>query len=374
LAAWREFCRVLSETGEAILGPRFPSGDREPVEGIRHLATSTANWLTTAFSAELDLGMYRLNDLLTPWGGPNADNVYHHARIDDQGTYRLRGRMHSCQEFLLALRIANMHQEVYGTLGEISATDLGIGPGDEVDVLFSPSGEGGVAIPPGTRMIAVREYYYDWQQDEPATLILERLDGVPTPGGVVAALNDAGDQVRRSVTFWNEYMHTARGRGVDNTFIPPRREPKGLAAMHYSFCFWSLRPDEALVVRFSEPVARYWSVQLYQLGWFEWLDIGRPTSLNHTQAAAADGGTVTVVLSATDPGFANWLDTEGRPEGLLTLRCAWLSAAAPKPTTEVVKLADLERVLGPGEARLDGAGRAKQIDDRRAHLRWRFRT
>ena len=47
---------------------------------------------------------------------------------------------------------------------------------------------------------------------------------------------------------------------------------------------------------------------------------------------------------------------------------------APKPITEVVKLADLERVLGPGEARLDGAGRAKQIDDRRAHLRWRFRT
>jgi hypothetical protein len=226
LAAWREFCRVLSETGEAILGPEFPSGDREPVEGIRHLATSTANWLTTAFSAEADLGMYRLNDLLTPWGGPNADNVYHHARIDDQGTYRLRGRMHSCQEFLLALRIANMHQEVYGTLGEISATDLGIGPGDEVDVLFSPSGEGGVAIPPGTRMIAVREYYYDWQQDEPATLILERLDGTPTPGGVVAALNDAGDQVHRSVTFWNDYMHTARGRGVETLSSRPGASPR----------------------------------------------------------------------------------------------------------------------------------------------------
>ena len=112
-----------------MLAPEFPTGAREPAEGIRHLATSAACWLSTAFSAEKDLGMYRLNDLLTPWGGPNGDNVYRHARIDDQGTYRLRGHMHSCEEFLLALRIGNMHQAEYGTLGELTATDLGIGPG-----------------------------------------------------------------------------------------------------------------------------------------------------------------------------------------------------------------------------------------------------
>ncbi len=34
--------------------------------------------------------------------------------------------MHSCEEFLLALRIGNMHQKEHGTLGEASATELGI--------------------------------------------------------------------------------------------------------------------------------------------------------------------------------------------------------------------------------------------------------
>ena len=318
--------------------------------------------------------MYRLNDPLTPWGGPNGDNVYRHAKIDDQGTYRLRGHMHSCEEFLLALRIGNMHEQVYGTLGELSATELGIGPDNEVDILFSPSGEGGVAIPPGTRMIAIREYYFHWRPLEPATLILERVAGQRAPGGVVAALNDAGDQVDRSLTFWNDYMITARARGTDNTFIPPRREPKGLQTMHYSFCFWSLQPGEALVVRFAEPVARYWSVQLYQLGWFEWLDLGRPTSLNHAQIAPDPGGGVTVVLSADDPGTANWLDTEGRIDGLLTFRCAWLRESAPRPTTEVVKLTDLERALGPGSPRRDADERTEQIAARRAHLQWRFRA
>lgn len=382
LEAWREFCHALAASGEQLLAPGFRAGDGGPAaaalpEGIRHLATQAACWLGAAFAAERDLGIYRLNDQLTPWGGPNADNVYRHARIDDGGSYRLRGRMHGCQEFLLALRIGNMHQAEYGTLHEVSATELGIGTGDEVDLLLSPSGEGGIAIPPGTRMLAFREYYYDWRPLEPATLVLERLDDArpaAAAGGAVTALAEATDQLTRSLAYWNDYLHSARARGVDNTFIPPRREPKGLATMHYSFCFWSLRPDQALVVRFVEPVARYWSVQLYQLGFFEWLDIGRPTSLNQAQAVTGAGGTVTVVLSAADPGLANWLDTEGRADGLLTLRCAWLAAPAPQPTTEVVPLADIDRVAGPDAPRLDAPGRAQQIADRRAHLRWRFRT
>jgi hypothetical protein len=379
LEAWRRFVQTLAATGEKFLASETAEGNPSAAEGVRHLATSAICWLAAGFHAELDTGLYRLNDFLTPWGGPNADNVYRHAKIDDQGTYRLRGFMHSCEEFLLALRIGNMHQAEYGTLGEASATDLGLAAGDRIDILLSPSGEGtaesvGVAIPPGARMIAIREYYYDWRPLEPATMVLERLSGRPPAVDVSGALDEAGDQVERSVSFWDTYMVDARARGNDNTFIPPRREPKGLAAMSYAFCFWALQPDEALVVRIPEPQSRYWSVQLYQLRWFEALDLARPTSLNHTQAATNGDGTVTFVLSAADPGLANWLDTEARPDGLLTLRCAWLSAPAPKAETEVVKLADLDAVLGADAPRLDASGRAAQLAARRDHLRWRFRS
>ena len=371
--------QTLGDTGERFLANETAAGNPSVAEGVRHLATSAICWLAAGFHAERDTGLYRLNDFLTPWGGPNADNVYRHAKIDDQGTYRLRGFMHSCEEFLLALRIGNMHQAEYGTLGEASATDLGLGPGDEIDVLLSPSGEGtaesiGVKIPSGARMVAVREYYYDWRPLEPATMVLERLDGSPPAAGVSAALEDAADQVARSVEFWDTYMVDARARGSDNAFIPPRREPKGLAAMSYAFCFWSLQPDEALVVRIPEPQARYWSAQLYQLRWFESLELRRPTSLNHRQAVVSDDGFVTFVLSAADPGLVNWLDTEGRADGLLTLRCAWLSAPAPTAETAVMKLADLDAALGPDAPRLDPSGRAAQLAARRDHLRWRFRS
>lgn len=374
LAAWREFCGALVDAGERLLDPGFPAGNPDPSEAIRHFATQAVCWLSHAFSRERDLGLHRLNDLLTPWGGPNADNVYHYAAIDDQSTYRLHGRMGSCEQWLLALRRGNLHQKENGTLGEGSATDFGIGEGDEVDVILSPSGEGGIKIPPGTKMISLREYYFDWRPLEPAMLLLERIEGPGSPGGVVQALEAATEQFTSSLTYWADYMVEARGRGIDNEFIPPRKEPRGLQTMSYAFCFWALQPDDALVVTFPKPDAAYWSTQLYQHGWFEALDMGRQTSLNHKQTKLGPGDAATVVVSAADPGVANWLDTEGRPEGLLTFRGAWLNAPAPKAETRVVKLADLDRALGADVPRCDASARATEIAARREHLRWRFRT
>ncbi len=374
LAAWREFCGVLVKSGERLLDPGFPAGNPDPSEAIRHLATQTVCWLSHAFARERDLGIHRLNDLLTPWGGPNADNVYHYAAIDDQSTYRLHGRMGSCEQWLLALRVGNLHQKENGTLGEGSASDFGLGEGDEVDLILSPSGDGQLTIPPGTRMMSLREYYYDWRPLEPATLLLDRLDGPPPSGGVVHALEAAAEQFTSSLEYWAEYMVDARARGIDNTFIQPRKEPRGLQTMSYGFCFWALEPDEALVVTFPKPDAAYWSTQLYQLGWFEALDLVRQTSLNQQQTRTGPDDSVTVVACAADPGVANWLDTEGRPEGLLTLRCAWLNAPPPKAETRVVKLAELDGALGTDLARVDAAGRATAIAARREHLRSRFRT
>jgi hypothetical protein len=374
LAAWREFCGALVDAGERLLDPGFPAGNPDPSEAIRHFATQAVCWLSHAFARERDLGLHRLNDLLTPWGGPNADNVYHYAAIDDQSTYRLHGRMGSCEQWLLALRRGNLHQKENGTLGEGSATDFGIGEGGEVDVILSPSGEGGLKIPPGTKMISLREYYFDWRPLEPAMLLLDRIDGPGSPGGVAEALEAATEQFTSSLTYWADYMVEARGRGVDNEFIQPRKEPRGLKTMSYAFCFWALQPDEALVVTFPKPDAAYWSTQLYQHGWFEALDMGRQTSLNHKQTKLGPGDTATVVVSAADPGVANWLDTEGRPEGLLTFRGAWLNAAPPKAETRVVKLADLDSAVSADVPRVDAAARATEIAARREHLRWRFRT
>src|SRR5271154_2258033 len=75
-----------------------------------------------------------------------------------------------------------------------------------------------------------------------------------------------------------------------------------------------LAPDEALVVEFTPPRTRYWSVTVENI-WHECIDSRRRTS-SVTNAGAGPGpdGTVTLVVAATPPpsaidGTAVWLDT-----------------------------------------------------------------
>nr|WP_283251089.1 DUF1214 domain-containing protein [Rhabdothermincola salaria] len=159
-----------------------------------------------------------------------------------------------------------------------------------------------------------------------------------------------------------------------NTFGPTFGLAKGLDAARYGFCFWELGPDDALLVEIEAPVARYWSFQLYEMTWFELIDITeRQSSLNHAQVAVDGDGHVRLVVSHTDPGVANWLDAGGRAGGLLSLRCFW-ATSAPDAHATVMPVAEVVDHLPPGTATVDAATRAETMRARRRHLAWRFRT
>jgi hypothetical protein len=59
---------------------------------------------------------------------------------------------------------------------------------------------------------------------------------------------------------------------------------------------------------------------------------------------------VRVVLSARDPGVANWLDTAGHSNGAMILRCV-RTETAPTPKARVVKSDDIASVL-PADTKL----------------------
>jgi hypothetical protein len=276
--------------------------------------------------------------------------------------------MHGCDDFVLAARAGFMHEPRWGTLLELTASDLGIRRGDNFELRLGP-GEA-VELPDGVVMISIREYYFDWRAEEPAMFVIESLDD-RTPSPRVAGADLARQfgataaSIEHSMAYWNDYMVAARAAGNDNQFAPSQRISKGLALARYAFCFWRLGPDEALVVDVEAPAARYWGLHLYTLGWFEPIDPGgRVTSRNHLQTTVGPDGRVRVVVAHRDPGEANWLDTGGRGEGLLTLRWFWpANGEPPSPTTTVVPL--------PARA---APGREAEVDARREHIAWRFRT
>jgi Protein of unknown function (DUF1214) len=379
--AWTDACRRLEALGARLLSDDYPADADDRAAGFAHLAAQALCWLEwSVFHADPRRPAFqRQNDLITQWGGPNADNVYRHAPVDPARRYRIRGRMHACEEFILAARAGFMHQPTWGTLHEVTASELGIGPGDEFDITV---GDGGtVPLPPGAATVSVREYYFDWRPEEPAVFAIECVDadaataaGPPPAGAVARRLDEAVAGVEHSLEYWNTYLQDRRAEQPANTFAPALKLAKGLDAARYAFCFWDLHPGQALVVEAAVPDARYWSLQLYELAWFRLLDpVERQSSLNHTQVRTDTDGRVRVVVAADDPGVTNWLDTGGRPAGLLTFRWFW-GTGDPGPTATVVPGTDVASVLPPDTPAVGPEARADALRRRRDHLAWRFRT
>jgi Protein of unknown function (DUF1214) len=384
LEQWQQFVERLEALGRTITAPPFPTTDADRVEGLRHVALQTACWLAWSVGHQdpRSPGFQRQNDLVLQWGGPNADNVYRHARVHPSLRYRIVGRMHSCEDFILAIRRNFMHMEGSGTIAELSAHDLGLGPGDEFEILLGGDGDepNRVPLPDGALSVSIREYYFDWQPREPATFTIECLDDAGPPDrfsstGLAFGLDEAATHLHRSLTYWNQYMLDARAGQRDNEFGGGYDVKRGLQAAKYAFCFYDLAPDEALVVECDIPQSRYWSFHLYNLAWWEALEYAaRVTSRNHTQTRISGDGRIRVVVAHDDPGVPNWLDTEGRRKALLTLRWFWPTGDPPSPSTRVVKLADVRDALPADTPTVDGEQRRAEIKARRDHLAWRFRT
>ena len=134
---------------------------------------------------------------------------------------------------------------------------------------------------------------------------------------------------------------------------------------------WALDADEALILEVEPPEGVYWS---YSLGnpWWETIHYGRhQSSLNAHQAAVDSDGLVRVVLSARDPGVANWLDTAGHSNGAMILRCV-RTQTAPTPKAQVVKFDDIASVLPADTKMVNPEERQAILEARRRAVHERF--
>lgn len=354
---WREFCDRMAALGDGIDDP----------EGVRHLANQVACWLTYAIGHDdpVHPALFRSSDPVYQWGGPNADQVARRARIEGSGTYRISGRMGSCEEFILQVKLGTTQSGGAGIALEVAASSLGLGPGDDIDIVLSGTEHPGtwLQLHPDATAVHLRDYYFDWQPAEPATFVIERLDvrGVAKPPADASALLDeAAAEIEHSMRFWTGYQDRMLAGQAPNTFSEPAPAGGGVQDCLFSHCGVALGPGEALVVELDDGGAPLWDIQLYNRPWYEALDFAnRLTSSNHRLAAPG-----AFVIAGTDPGGRNWLDTEGRDQVLCTIRW-WRSSGRPTVSASVVPLAELD---------LPPVDRTPELARRAAHVAWRYRT
>lgn len=374
--AWRDFCDRLKAVGESLTSDAFPSAPRDRAEGYRYLT----RLLAYAMRMEIECGdplfpqLCRYEEPHTQWGGPNPDNTYLRARIDPAHAYRVWGDLTGMRQIIASLQEGDMQLAQYGVFSEQTLDDWTLGPNGELELVIAKERPAGAAnwmpMHDQARLFQVRVYLSDWVNDASPVLHIERIGAEgeppppPEPAAVAAGLDRAVDWVAKSAAYWNRYTWKSFERATPNAVAAARSTPGGADNIKYGSCFWDLADDEALLFTCEEPEAQYYNFCIHTMTWLESGDFAnRQVSLSGHQLHVDDDGRLRVVLAARDPGVPNWIDTEGRRNGLFAYRWVWASTS-PEPTGEVMKVDAVRAHLPAGHP-------VVSPDERRARLRAR---
>ena len=226
---------------------------------------------------------------------------------------------------------------------------------------------------PDARYLAIRQFFCDWEREEPARFHIERQGdeaGPPAPltdAGAAAMIDSAARWTLESARFWNEWVEALRRESRSNVLGPARQVAGGADAIYYGNERFRLERDEALLVEVVPPKARYWAFQLCDL-WFRSLDYARhQTSLNRHQARIDADGRFRCVVAHCDPAVPNWLDTTGHREGILQFRWVW-TVDNPQPSARIVPLGALRDAIPPDTPVVTPEQRRQTIRTRRSHV------
>ena len=175
--------------------------------------------------------------------------------------------------------------------------------------------------------------------------------------------------------FNQENMGLAEIAGIElpaNTMSPLAPETSlfatGLPSAAVSGGNFDLNPGEALIVKVPDVTSAYSGIELMNVFGAALPYTLAQTTLNNTTAFHDPDGYTYYVVSATNPGVANWLDSSGVTSGEIFARFenlpdGTISTGLPV-TTEVVPVADVANYLPADTPTVSPAGYAADMSER----------
>ena len=346
---WADFCDALKQAGDVILRERSPDDPLDRAEGWRYLSRLTRLALEQSVEhADPEApSFYRLSHETAKIGADNPDAFYQNCIIDGRHDYRITGTRGSVDYIGLGT-----YSGVYGIdtgierTGFLDTKEIDVGPDDRIDVILSATQKPGNWLPmrDDTRLLIVRQFRQDWENERVAELEIECLDGDNKPELLTATkiakgLDDAARFVNATATIFAGWAEDFAEE--PNTVM---EKFTGLGDPNNKFWhgYWSLQEGEALVIEAMPPECDAWNFQLNNY-WEESLDYRYfPVHVNKHTARYEEDGRVALIVSSQDPGWGNWIDTVGHRHGTLGLR--WTRAVdPPKPSLRVVPFAEITR-------------------------------
>ncbi|MGI9611207.1 MAG: DUF1214 domain-containing protein [Acidimicrobiia bacterium] len=368
--AWRRL-------GRLVYGDATDPASLERATGLLYMT----RYLSAGSILAMELGdpdypyFERWADRSWSWGIDNPDGIYSFAAVRGDATYRIYGDRGTARQFDIQVHAPHFCEAPnYSIAANLNLDDLHVEADGSVEILVSPERHEGnwIETSAGIGSLCVRQFFYDWEAERPAKLVIERVgaDYPPPPEDpakiaaraemLIRWLDDAG-------TFWDQMVKMCLDAGANaspfNT--PDMSDWGGHRGLSYGLGAFTCEPDEAVILEVEPPDCLYWSFQLASPYW-ESLDYWRrQSSLNGHQAVLDGDGVFRCVIAHRDPGVHNWLDTAGFTRSALNGR--WLHATTfPQPEMRVVPFDEVLHHLPSDSARVTPEARSEALRRRQA--------
>ena len=344
---WSAFCQQLDQAGQLIMHrASAPKTPLDRAEGLRYLTRLLRLGLEMNLEhADPDFPVfYAASHATAKIGADNPDAIYHNATIDGRNEYRITGHRGTIDYFSIGSKANRYHIDgTMATTGELRGPDLRADPQGRLEIIASATPRQGNWLPLAhdSTMILVRQFHLDREHETKGEFQIERIGGPAAP----APLNPAS--TAKALTQAARFVH-----GTADTFMRwselfmqhPNEMPAlsqdlfrkggGDPRITYIHGYWSLAPDEALIIDTPVHDCPYWNFQLDNW-WMESLDYRyHSVTVNQHTAQRNPDGSVTFVVSPRSLGFGNWMNTNGHLQGTSLLR--WVDT--PEPTALTTKV------------------------------------
>jgi hypothetical protein len=342
----------------------LPQDDRalNTYEAVRHLLRNISMGHASYMEADY------LNPELTRMSAtgriqfqlPSVDCVYHTALLHGDHTYHLRGNRGTAMIFQVTTYRGNAAELVdWKTRCVANNFDTpALAAGKDIDIVLSRTKPADLAagafwmeLPEGVCELHLRQYYGNWDTEQPADLHIVREDQIfPAP---ILSRERAELGFNRLLNFLRVHADFGR-KGVqahldaDPNEVPELVVPGAFEGTRYYNGHFRCQPDQAAILEFEDPGAMYWNVELVNQQWEPGDFWTRLSSYNKTQVHTDSDGRIRLVASWQDPGVPNWLDCSGRVLTLMGFRFFHARKPIVKPRIKVVPLAAVQEHLPPG--------------------------
>ncbi|WP_099246322.1 DUF1214 domain-containing protein [Mycobacterium sp. shizuoka-1] len=313
----------------------------------------------------------------------NPDNVYGYTVLDPDGTYVITGRVGEGTDLNISLQAGlSTANSLPATVANLNINQLQVNADGTYTVTISATPHEGNWLPltNGANSVIVRDSLSDWSAT-PGRVTIARTDVPSTPRVIPPALTP--DETKSILDTIAASVQQDSGTGQQlvgqvfylpaNTTTPIRESPGAVTGLTAQASVWGnfeLEPGQALILTVPTIQADYTGAELTDVFTQTLPWQSHQISLSNAQVIPDADGYTRYVISPTDPGVPNWLDSSGYGQGSIVLRWQNYPGALPTgtPTTQVVNVDDVRDYLPADTGVVTAAERAEQLALRSAEV------